>query len=233
MNTVELIKDVRFMTKTNAADYSDSEIQHNINQEYKALQDILKTQSRVEWADEDSVIDLTMNISFASLPPNVAIKRVEVSKAGEDKFKTIKRTTYHDYEASSLNGCGFCGKSLTGALSHEGCTQKFIQTVEGIHVFPVPEDGMNVKIYINEDETIDWNDNSFAPRLPAFAHRLLTLKASMLYRDIEQVGSLEWIMSEYTNLYRDFMRHVKQGGKIINMKTKHNRLNYPGSDYRS
>lgn len=222
MNTQELINDVRYnLTRSNERDYTDSEIQRNIDNEYYMLQEKLKRAWKVEWTGTElpTIYDLTPTSSFINTDPNLHIERVEVSADGGENWRRITRTTYHDYNLTSSGACS-CQHSLTDALADTSCTKHFIQTAEGLHIFPIPDSGIQVKVYARDDEVIDWNDPSFVPRLPRFAHRLLTLKAAMMYRDLEDTNELQFIFNEYNTLMAEFTKLNTNKGKVAQMKNK-------------
>lgn len=225
MNTIELKQDVLRLTRANTRDYTDTEIESNIDREYSMLQELLKKSQRVEWTGGNYPVLFDfggITDTFIQTSPNLHIERVEVSINGGDSWYPVSRTDKTTYNTASANNSCYCSKrSLTDALEDGGNPINFIQTTSGIQVFPIPEDdSIDVNIYVKESEDIDWNNPLFVPNLPDFAHRLLTLKAALLYRDIEDTNELTFLKNDYNELYKVFLDHISEGGKVINMGMK-------------
>jgi len=214
MNTAQLLTDVRYLTRSNDKDYTDAEIENNIDQEYAYLQQIAIEEGKPVYGSGSgiSVIDLAMATTFASTPPNLNINRVEAEVDGCWRVLKCTDTTLYGGPFPDVscycgyqNSCTAC-KSLTNILGHEAFPLWYIQTNNGIEVFPLPEAAslpLNVKIYHEDAHTLDWVGGD-TPILPAFAHRLLSLKAALLYRDIEEANDLQFLNSEYSRLLAKF-----------------------------
>lgn len=219
MNTTELKKDVRDnITRANSRDYTDEEIERNIDEEYKKLQSMMQREGRIEWIP--TVYDFTINSSTFGTQPNLNIQRVDVRRPGSTYWKTIDRTTYHDYMMAEKSEYCSCGKTLTRDLERTCCPEKYVQTTEGMHVFPVPSTGLDVKVYTRGFDVIPWGSTTYEPLLPIEFHRLLSLKAGMMYRDLEDTNSLEWIKDEYKELFDMFLEDIKEGGSVKQMSNK-------------
>lgn len=222
MNTTQLIDDVRFnITRSNIRDYTDAEIQRNIDEEYKKLQSMMQREGRIEWVPE--LFTFTMTDDFQVTNPNLHIERVETSTDGGENWYPVTRTTYHNYALAMSQGCKCEKNALTDAFDSTSCPQQYIQTNEGIHVFPVPDGGMQTKIYTRGFDVIDWTDPTFEPKLPMQFHRLLSLNAGLMYRDLEDTNELEWLNNEYNKLWSMFLEHIKEGGQVVQMRKKKKR----------
>lgn len=218
MNTLEMIDDVRFnLTRSNVRDYTDAEIQRNIDEEYKKLQSIMQREGNIE--SHQQIESVNMTTTLHPLDINSHVERVEAKVVGSTHYTLLERTTFHDFGLAETKGC-WCKNSLTDQIAHEGCPRKWIRTSSGIRVFPVHADGLDVQLYMRNKEDIDWTDATDEPRIPSEFHRLLTLKAGLMYRDLEDTNTIEWLNAQYNEMFQLFMEHVKEGGQVIQMKKK-------------
>ena len=222
MTLDQLKQDVLSLTGANYDDYLESEIERNMEQEYIFIQHKLKSSFRIEHTANQTPTVLTFNTTTDFIPTdiNLHIERVEVSSDGQRWYKLDRtnKTTYN--EGLSNNTCRCDTRSFTDAITDPGCPASFVQTTEGIHVFPVPESGLDVRVYVKDSDTLNWSLGSSEPRIEEFAHRLLSLKASLLYRDIENTGNLQFILSEYSKWDNALNEHINEGGKVIKMSYK-------------
>jgi hypothetical protein len=223
MTLDQLKADVISLTGANYDDYLESEMERNMEQEYIFIQHKLKSSFRIELTESiyPTVYTFTsIATDFIPTEMNLHIERVEVSTDGTN-WHRVERTNKTVYNtAVDNNSCSCSNESFTNAITKNGCPANFIQTTEGIHVFPVPTDGFDVKVYVKSADTLNWNLGNSEPRLEGFAHRLLSLKASLLYRDIENTGNLEFILSEYSKWDNALNAHINEGGKVIRMSYK-------------
>lgn len=225
MDIQTMYKDVRLLTRANECDYTDEEICCHLQNEYKLLQELLNHEGKVEYTQSNSPLSYTVagGTTFFNTDPNLHIQRIEVSTAGEDKWCSPTQTTYQEYGDFSSNCCGCDCNSLSAAMDGDGCVcecdKYYIQTSDGIHIFP-NNDGTDVRIWTRGTDELDCNDPNYVPKIPAFAHRLMTLKAALMFRDIENTNELDFLLSEYNNLFALFNKHIKSGGKIIQMRNK-------------
>lgn len=230
MTTAELLTDVRYLTRSNDRDYTDAEIENNINQEYYYLQQIAIEEGKPVYGSGAglSVIDLAMATTFASTIPNLNINRVEAEIDGCWKVLTCTDSTkYGGPFRKPVCCCGYqgtcgCCQSLTEILGDEGTPCWYIQTNNGIEVFPLPEAAslpLNVKVYHEDCHALNWVGGD-TPVIPKYVHRLLSLKAALLYRDIEEANDLQFLNNEYNILLAKFIDSLKGQAKILQMHFK-------------
>lgn len=211
MNNTELKSDVLFLAGANTIDYTDEQIERNIENEYYKLQELLKNGQRIKWSPNQTIrkqseVGYTFNDVLTD-EDNMHITRVEVSVDGGDSFYQIKRTDEISFK-NEKDG------SYTDKLNEVGDPKYFIQTTKGISVFPIPAT-YDINIYYKDDEDISWGSTNEI-ELSRFAQRLVTLRAAMLYPHITTTR-LDACKIEYADLYQVFLSHIGEGGKVIKM----------------
>lgn len=211
MNNTELKDDVLFLAGANTIDYTDTQIERNIENEYYKLQELLKNGQRIKWTpnatiNKQSEVDYTLN-DILTDDNSMHITRVEVSVDGGESWYQIKRTDEISFKNENDG-------SYTDALNEVGDPKYFIQSTNGISVFPIQET-YSINIYYKEDEDISWGSTNEI-ELSRFAQRLVTLRAAMLYPHITTTR-LDACKTEYADLYKVFLSHISEGGKVIKM----------------
>lgn len=207
---------VRTLTRANSRDLPDTEIAILANPEADYLYEISIQAYHLEQTKNQTptVITYTKTGDFEPTDHNLWIERVEYAADGEN-YCQLKRTNKTEYLAM---GCKCDSGSLTNDLISENCTNYFIQTSQGIHVFPAGNSsGGTVKIYIKDTPVIDWSDDNYEILLPNVPINLLALKTALMYRDINDTNLLTFLQGEYAAKFQTFEKRLAQGGRSIQM----------------
>lgn len=208
---------VRELTRANTRDLSDAQIAMLATPEADYLYELSIQSYHLEQTKNaiPTVYTYTMTDDFQETPHNLWIERVEVSIDGGDTFYQVDKTNkteFDDYTTECSNG------SLTNLLAQtDGRPDKFIQTSQGIHIFPMAP-SVITKIYVKDTPTIDWNDGNAEIILPNVPINLLALKTALMYRDINDTNRLEFLNNEYNNKFAVFMKRLSKGGRTIQMR---------------
>lgn len=234
MTTAELLQDVRDLTGSNSKDFTDAQIQQYIDQEYFLWQQKATKDDSIQWSAGDlpDVLDVTMATNTEVITQNMNILRIEAEVDGD--WTTLHRTNTEDYggperkhgwcTCNYIGSCGYC-RSFTEALEKVGTPHYFVQSNAAIQVFPFPEAPatQDIKIYYEGTHILNWVGGD-APRLPLFAHRILSLQAAALYRDVEDTENLNFILSERERLSAELER-------CFNGKTKIRQMHFTKKSY--
>jgi len=210
---------VRELVDANPRDFSDAEIARLANPEANYLYEIAIQGQHLQQTKNaiPTVLTYTMTAPFQQTDHNLWIERVEVSVDGGESFYRIDRTNNADFELW-VNSCG--GGSLTDQLAEDDARPtSFVQTSQGINIFPMAP-SVITKIYIKDTPEIDWNDDNYEILLPNVPIQLLALGTAILYRDIQDVGRLNELKSQYNEKFRIFDKRIDKGGRVIQMRMR-------------
>lgn len=210
---------VRILSRANEQDLPDEEIAVLAQIEANKLYEMsVQAWNQEQTKDQTpTVLSFTgVTTDFIPTNDNLWIERVEYKADGATFYKPLKRTNKTEYESM---GCVCEPNSLTDALISTECTNYFIQTSEGVHVFPIGSSaaGIDVKIYIKDTPAIDWNDNSYNIKIPIIADDLLTISTALLYRDIENTNEFNKLKLKYDELMELYKKRLRKGARVFNM----------------
>lgn len=218
------------MTKANELDFPDSDIFALADMEADALYEMSIQAFNLEQTANQTptVITGIVTDSFFETDDNLWIERVEYSKDDDEHYVTLKRTNKTEYESM---GC-YCGDSLTYDMeTSEGCANYFIQTSQGIYVFPRPNATGRVRIYVKDTPVINWGVPTAKIIIPRVSANLLAIATALMYRDIENTNEYEKLRSKYTQYMEIYKGRLAKGSRSIQMNTKKNHYTYKESDY--
>jgi len=228
MTTAELINDVRILTESNIKDFPDADIQRHIDQEYYLWQQRATDDGQIQWTSTDNPDILNLSYpattNFLNIPANMNILRVEAEINGV--WVTLHKMNTQDYGQPERahgpctcfysNICAAC-RSITEALEETGLPHYYIQTNAGLYIFPPhATDAVDVKVYYQGVHVLNWGAGD-TPRLPEFSHRILSLQAALLYRDITDSTSLQFILSERSRIQAELEKYFRGKTKIRKM----------------
>ena len=218
MTTTEFFTYVRALTRANDRDLSNADIEILANPQADFLYELTIQGYQLEQTANatPTVYNFNMVTDFQITEQNLWIERVEVSVDGGESHYELKRTNKTEYNAY-LKECNR-NRSLTDDLVEDADATHFIQTSQGIHVFPVRATGMDVVIYVKDTPSIDWGNPAYEILLPNVPVNLLALKTALMYRDIEDTNRLEWLQGEYNEKFRAFEKRIAKGGRVIQMR---------------
>lgn len=232
MNISNFYKNVRVLTRSSELDFPDDEIAILAQIEANKLYELSIQQEHIEQTKNQTPTVLPFNnVSDSFIPMddhNLWIERVEYSRAGEENYSVLKRTNKTEYESF---GCSCVNDSLTNNLTDSGCTEFFIQTTQGIYVFPSGSTNIDVKVYVKDTPVIDWLDNDYEILIPNVAVDLLMIATALMYRDIENTNEFNKLKLKYDDLMSVHMNRLNKGSRVIKMRraSEHRYLNRRGN----
>jgi hypothetical protein len=220
MQINEFYKLVRVLTRANTRDFPDTEIATLANPEADYLYELSIQGEHLQQTKNQTPTVLSFSNVTADFIPtnhNLWIERVEVSATGENNYTRLARTNDTEYNLHNDNACMCSDESLTDALTSKSCPTSFIQTSEGLRVFPIPAGGLDVKVYIKDTPVINWTSGSYELKIPNVGNQLLALRTALMYRDIEKTGQKETLEAQYAIKFKTFNKRISKGSRIIQM----------------
>jgi len=220
MQVGEFYDYVRELTRANTRDLPDDKIAILADPEADYLYELSIQGHHLEQTENATPTVYTYNMSddFQITPHNLWIERVEAKVSGHDYFTQMQRTNKTEYLAHLES----CKNSLTDELdeaTNYDCPRYFMQTSQGIHVFPI-DDPVEVKVYVKDTPEIDWNNDNYEILLPDVPINLLALKTALMYRDINDTNTLQFLERQYAEKFAVFEKRIAKGGRVIQMGMK-------------
>jgi len=209
-------KNVRILTDTNEQDFPDSEIavfgQMEIDKLYEmAIEGYAYEQTKNQ---QPTVYTLNVTDNFVETEDNLWIERVEFSRNGKDYY-TLQKTNKQDYEAM---GCSCDSGSLTNDLESKTCANYYIQTSQGVHVFPIGDGSGIVKIYVKDHPVIDWNNNNYNILIPNISDTIIVTGTALMYRNIHNTNEYDRLYNVYQSFLKLFEKRIKRGKRMTKFK---------------
>lgn len=218
MTISEFYTTVRVLSRANVLDFPNTEIAIMAQIEANKLYELSVQAWNQEQTKDQTPTVLSFNALISNFIPtddNLWIERVEYSRDGTFYYP-LKRTNKTEYEGF---GCVCTTGSLTDDLVADGCADYFIQTSQGIHVFPIGGTTTgSVRIYIKDTPVIDWTDMSYTILIPNVAVDLITVATALLYKDIENTNGFNKLKIKYDDLMKVYQTRLRKGGHTFRMK---------------
>lgn len=216
MTISEFYTYVRGLTRANTRDLPDTEIAILADPEADFLYELSIQGNHLEQTANQTptVLTFTMTDDFQATDHNLWIERVEASIDSGDTHTILTRTNKTEYDKYISE----CERSLTDQLAvSDSCPTHFIQTSQGIHVFPMAA-SVDTVIYVKDTPVIDWTTGGNDILLPNVPINLLALKTALMYRDINDTNQLQFLQGEYAAKLGVFMKRIAKGGRTIQMR---------------
>lgn len=218
----EFLEKVRILTRANEADFPDDEIFSLADIEADALYEMSIQAFHLEQTanQQPTVITGIVDDSFFETDDNLWIERVEYSRNDDEHYIQLKRTNKTEYESKGCScGTGYYNGSLTYDMeSSQYCANYYIQTSQGIHVYPRPNDTGRVRIYVKDSPVINWGDPNAKILIPNVSANLLAIATALMYRDIENNNEYDKLRGKYNQYLELYRKRLSTGSRGIKMK---------------
>lgn len=215
----DFFEKVRILTRANQLDFPNNEIAQLADMEADYLYELSVQSEHLEQTKDQTptVLTGTLTSNFVPTDHNIWIERVEYAADGIN-FKQLKRTNKTEYETNM--GCRCEIGSLTNDLISEECTNYYIQTSQGVHIFPAGTTNGVYNIYIKDTPVIDWDDDNYEILLPNVPVNILVIGTALMYRDIENTNEYDKLFTKYDRYLQTHKKRLNKGSRVVQMKVK-------------